>query len=158
MKCLMLFLAFLVSDLKRLKVEGFELEWSHTDDQIAFSLKAPTEGWVAIGFTEGSNIVDTNLIQGRVKNGSIVIEDQFVTGFGKHPTVESLGVPSRISNLRGEEYNGVTTISFSIKQKKLDELHYDLSEGKEINVWLAYSVSDDFDHHSRKRILRKITL
>ncbi|MEO1254885.1 MAG: DOMON domain-containing protein [Bacteroidota bacterium] len=143
---------------KSLDAEGFHLEWDHENDQVNISLSAPSKGWVAIGFTEGNSIVDTNLIQGCVMNGKVMIQDQFVTGFGEHPPVEALAVPSRIFNLSGEEKHGTTTISFSIYSNTLDKLHYDLTEGKEINIWLAYSVSDDFDHHSRKRIMKKIRL
>ncbi len=141
-----------------LNAEGFELKWRHGAETIQFSLTAPTTGWVAVGFSETGDLIDSNLIQGRVKNGEVFIQDQFITGFGEHPPVEALAVPSRISKLEGVEKDGKTTISFSITKGKMDKLHYDLSEGKEINVWLAYSVSDDFDHHSRKRILRKIVL
>jgi hypothetical protein len=148
----------MIMPLKSLVTEGFELEWERQGDQVRFSLTAPTTGWVAVGFTETGDLMDSNLIQGRVKDGKVFIQDQFITGLGEHPPVESLAVPSRISDLEGQEENGKTTIVFSIEKEKMDKLHYNLSEGKEIHVWLAYSVSDDFDHHSRKRILRKIVL
>lgn len=153
-----LFVLMLMGSSNVLKTDGFELKWDHQSETIKFRLTAPTTGWVAVGFTETGDLMDTNLIQGRVKEGKVFIQDQFITGFGEHPPVEALAVPSRISELEGEEKNGFTTIVFSISKKKMDKLHYDLPKGKEINVWLAYSVSDDFSHHSRKRILRKIVL
>lgn len=143
---------------KTLNAEGFHLEWTHEGDHVHFSLTAPTSGWVAIGFTEGSEITNSNLIQGCVVGDRVVVQDQFVTGFGEHPPVEALAVDSCISNEEGIQENGKTTISFSMITEKRDKLHYDLTEGKKINVWLAYSVSDDFEHHSRKRILRRIVL
>lgn len=158
MKYLIILFLVLSTPMKSLVTEGFELEWEHLEDKVRFSLTAPTTGWVAVGFTETGDLIDSNLIQGRVKNGNVFIQDQFITGFGEHPPVEALAVPSRISDVEGEEKNGNTTIIFSITKDRMDRLHYDLLEGKEINVWLAYSVSDDFDHHSRKRILRKIKL
>lgn len=159
MKYTLLLLLMTVSPFSNsLTTEGFELEWTHQSDTVRFSLTAPTTGWVAVGFTDTGDLMDSNLIQGRVTNGTVFIQDQFITGFGEHPPVEALAVPSRISEVEGVEVNGETTITFSISKKKMDRLHYELSKGQEINVWLAYSVSDDFDHHSRKRILRKITL
>lgn len=158
MKCILILILFMMHAEKSLKTEGFTLEWTHISGGVEFSLTAPTTGWVAVGFTEGQSIVDTNLIQGCVEKGKVIVQDQFVTGFGEHPPVEALAVQSRISQIKGLEKNGSTTISFVIEKEKLDNLHYNLAEGKEINVWLAYSVSDDFDHHSRKRILRAITL
>lgn len=157
MNYLIIFLTMLIP-IKSLVTDGFELLWEHQGDQVRFSLTAPTTGWVAVGFTETGDLMDSNLIQGRVKGDDVFVQDQFITGFGEHPPVEALAVPSRISNIDGEEVGGKTTISFSMTKDKMDKLHYDLSEGKEINVWLAWSVSDDFDHHSRKRILRKIVL
>lgn len=143
---------------KSLTTDGFHLEWVHDNDKVRFSLTAPTTGWVAVGFTETGDLMNSNLIQGNVVRGKHEVQDQFITGFGEHPPVEALAVPSCISETGGKQENGKTTISFSINSRKKDKLHYDLVEGKKIKVWLAYSVSDDFDHHSRKRILREITL
>lgn len=153
-------MTYLMGDVekKSLKTDGFILEWNHTRDKINFSLNAPTTGWVAIGFTETGELLNSNLIQGNVVNGEAFVQDQFITGFGEHPPVEALAVSSCISDVGGKQKSGQTTISFSIMKKKVDRLHYALPEGKEIHVWLAYSVSDDFSHHSRKRIRRKIIL
>ena len=158
MKLLISILLLLTSVPKTLEAEEFLLEWEHHEDHVTFTLFAPTDGWIALGFTENDDIVDTNLIMMKVDDDLIYAEDQYVVGFGKNPTVKSLGVESRIFDLDGNEANGKTTVSFSISKDKLDKYHFDLSEGREINVWLAWSVSDDFDHHSRKRILRKIEL
>ena len=159
LKMLFLLVGLLITPKqKTLDTEGFHLEWNHLNNKVFFSLTAPTNGWVAIGFTNGTSIVNTNLIQGCVKNGEVIIEDQYVTGIGKHPRVEELSIASRISQLDGKQNKMSTTISFAIEQEKLDDYHYDLSEGNEINIWLACSVSDDFDHHSRKRIMRTIKL
>lgn len=147
-----------VHSSKKLEAEGFTMEWTHYDDHLRISITAPSTGWVAVGFTRGSEIVDTNLIQGHVSGGGVFIQDQYVTDLGKHPPVEELAVESRIFNVSGKEEDGQTTLQFNIFKAKVDNLHYDLSEGNKINVWLAYSVSDDFDHHSRKRIFREITL
>ena len=134
------------------------MEWSHEKELITFSVTAPTDGWIALGFTEGESIVGTNLIMMRVDNGLVYAEDQFVVGFGEHPTVESIGGKSQIFNLSGIEKKNETTVTFSITKKKEDAYHFDLFEGKELNIWLAWSVSDDFDHHSRERILRRVKL
>ena len=148
----------LFANPKTLEAEDFTLKWEVEKDHVRFTITAPTDGWVAIGFTEDEDIVNSNLIMARMKNGMPYAEDQYIVGFGKHPTVESLGVESRIFDLSGTEENRSTTMSFSISQEKLDDYHFALMEGTAINVWLAYSVSDDFNHHSRKRILRKITI
>ncbi|MEP1035197.1 DOMON domain-containing protein [Ekhidna sp.] len=159
MKYLILFsLMFMVPSTKKLETEGFVLEWTHATEHIQISISAPSTGWVAVGFTTGSSIVNTNLIQGHVSDGEVFIQDQFVTDLGEHPPVEALAVAARIFDLCGEERNGTTTLKFSIYKTKVDNLHCDLAEGNTINVWLAYSLSDDFDHHSRKRILRRIIL
>ncbi len=158
MKYVLLFLLMLSSQNKSLRTEGFLLEWNHQGDYVWFSLTAPTEGWLAVGFNDADDLMGSNLIQGGVIQDKVVIQDQFITGFGEHPPVETLAVPSRISGLAGSQMNGSTTISFYITKDKMDKLHYDLSEGREINVWLAYSISDHFQHHSRKRILRRIEL
>ncbi|MEO9482198.1 MAG: DOMON domain-containing protein [Ekhidna sp.] len=159
MKHLILFsLLFMISSTKKLETEGFVLEWTHYKHHIQVSISAPSTGWVAVGFTTESSIVNTNLIQGYVSDGEVFVQDQFVTDLGEHPPVEALAVAPRIFDISGGENKGSTTLNFSIYTKKVDNLHYELAEGNKINVWLAYSESDDFDHHSRKRILRQITL
>jgi len=145
-------------DRKTLIADEFSLQWQHSEEYVTFTLSAPTTGWIALGFTENKDIVDSNLIMMKVDDDLVYAEDQYVTGFGKHPTMKTLGAKPQIFDLGGSEKNGETTVTFSIANKKLDQYHFDLSEGNEIFVWLAWSVSDDFDHHSRKRILRKIEL
>ncbi|MEQ9403011.1 MAG: DOMON domain-containing protein [Cyclobacteriaceae bacterium] len=153
-----LLLLFMINNEKKLETEGFKLIWQFVDDKVSFRLSAPTNGWVALGFTHGTGIVNSNLIQGAVIDDEVIVQDQYVTGFGEHPPVEALAVASCISEIQGIEAAGITTISFSILKQARDKLHYNLTEGVEINIWLAYSVSDDFSHHSMKRILRTVKL
>jgi len=154
----LLVMILIMGDQRILKVEEFVLKWEHFGESVRFTLSAPTNGWVALGFSEDNDIINSNLIMLRVDGDEVYAEDQYVIGFGKHPSIESLGSISRISNVEGIEQSGETIVSFSILKQKLDAYHFNLSTGREINVWLAYSVSDDFDHHSRNRILRKIKL
>ena len=158
MKLLATITMLFMANPKILEVEEFTLQWELNDDYVRFTLTAPTDGWVAIGFTEDEEIVNSNLIMARMKDAVAYAEDQYVVGFGKHPTVQSLGVEARIFDVSGKEHGTSTSMSFSISQERLDDYHFNLTEGTEINVWLAYSVSDDFDHHSRKRILRRIKI
>ena len=157
-KGLISLLTILFGNPKTLTAEEFKLAWEYTEDNVTFTVSAPTKGWVAVGFTADDKIVATNLIMQKVDDDLVYGEDQFVTGMGQHPTINSLGGVSRISNIQGTEKGKQTTVSFTIPAKKLDQYHFDLSEGNEINIWLAWSISDDFDHHSRKRILRTLKL
>jgi len=123
------------------------------EDQIEIELQAPTSGWVAVGFNKSNAIVGADLLQFRVKDSDeVYAEDQFVTSFGKHPTDESLGGVSNIKIISGEERNGDTAIRFRIPFSSGDQ--YDFPHQLNHSFWLilAYSVSDDFEHHS---IMRK---
>ena len=132
-------------------VNGLIVEWVDQGDSWKFSLEAPTDGWLAIGFNDQNNIVGTNLIMGAVVNGATLVEDQYVTGFGKHPPVESLGSTAVVTAISGTEKPGQTSIQFEMPHQAIDSMHFDLSPGRQIWLICAFSREDDFNHHSMMR-------
>lgn len=129
----------------------FSAHW--LDDQtIEISLEAPTQGWLAVGFNQKNNILNSDLIMLRVKGGKVEGEDQFVTDFQKHPKDTSLGGSRDIKVISGVETTKGTSITLQIPAQSADT--YDFIHQKQKDFWLilAYSVDDDFDHHS---IMRK---
>ncbi|GJM34016.1 MAG: hypothetical protein DHS20C18_30170 [Saprospiraceae bacterium] len=138
-------------EIRSIEVGGMSIDWQETADAWIFTLTAPTDGWVALGFNEQNNIVHANLIMGAMKNGEVVFEDQYVVGAGLHPMIETLGGTAAIYGLWGKEATGRTTVGFSIPKVSNDGFHKNLSAGSQVWLICAYSVSDDFDHHSRMR-------
>ena len=144
--------------LKHLEVNGMTVEWVFRKNRVFFTLTAPTEGWVALGFNEKDDIVNTNLIFCRVKSGKVELSDHYVVAVGNHQPTEKLGGKSAFDDILGDEKGGKTTVSFSMPIKSNDKWHYDLIEGSKRWFICAFSAEDDFNHHSRMREHREAKL
>lgn len=142
---------------RTITVEKMTISWHFIDDTLAVTATAPTRGWVAVGFNQRNNIVGTNLIMGAVwrdPNGAeaiVNIEDQFVVRSGEHLPVVDLGSASALTAVGGEETGEQTTIHFRLPIKAVDPYHFSLQPGTTLYLIAAYSVDDDFAHHSRMR-------
>jgi DOMON domain len=143
---------------KQLEVNGMMVEWHHRNDRVFFTIAAPTEGWVTLGFNDKDDILHTNLIFCRVQLGKVEVADHYVLGFGDHQPTEKLGGVSNVKDISGEEKDGKTTASFSMPTKSLDKFHFNLDEGTPLWFICAFSAEDDFNHHSRMRAHRAVTL
>ncbi len=146
------------SHAQSIDVAGMHIEWKHEKDNVLFTASAPEDGWVAIGFNTQNNIVGSNLIMIGVKDQKAISEEFYVVGIGNPQPVNELESTQQHSNVKGTEKNGKTTVSFSIPTNSIDDKHYNLKKGDEIWLICAFSMEDDFDHHSRMRKHVKITL
>lgn len=129
---------------------GMSFSWRVEGNILEGKLKSPTFGWVAVGFNDKSGIVGSNLIMTRCVNGEGYGEDQFVTGMGVHPTIESLDGHPGITIFDGDEDEEGTWIHFQLDLTE-DGYHYLFGPGETCFLTLAYSVADEFDHHSSMR-------
>ena len=135
-----------------------KISWEHHKDRVTFTASAPDDGWVALGFNSKNDIVGSNLIMVGVKGTTATAQDFYVVSAGNPKPVGTLGSTSQVENAVGQDKNGITTISFSIPIKALDQYHQDLSKGRQLWLICAYSMEDEFDHHSRMRRHVQITL
>mgnify|MGYP001815508487 CR=1 FL=1 len=143
---------------QEIEVERMKISWEHQNDRVVFTASAPDDGWVALGFNTKNNIVGSNLIMVGVEGSKTTAEDFYVVGAGNPKPVATLGSKSQIEHVTGEDKNGITTISFTIPIKAFDKYHQDLSKGRKLWLICAYSMEDEFDHHSRMRRHVQITL
>lgn len=132
-------------------IEGMQVEWEYTGDLLTFKLHAPYQGWVALGFNEANNIVNTNLIMGAVTPEQTQLEEFYVTSVGNPQPLNELGGQTAINHFVGLENNDGTSFQFTIDTRLQDDFHYNLSEGSKIWLICAYSMEDDFGHHSIMR-------
>jgi hypothetical protein len=143
---------------RSISVNGMTVQWQHDHDTVRFEAFAPMQGWVALGFNLRDEIVGSNLIMGAVENGIVKVEDHYVLRHGEHRPVDSLGGTTAVKEAQGSEDRGGTIIRFTIPQKAIDQFHFDLSSGTPLYLILAYSLEDDFDHHSAMRVHQKVIL
>ncbi len=132
--------------------------WNVNKNQISFIIKAPTNGWVAMGINDKEQLSGTNLIMGASEHGFYKLEDQYIVGIGNHQSILKLGGNEAILYRNVQENNGQTILQVTIPLESTDSFHHNLQQGKSYYLLLAWSVSDDFGHHSRYRTFKKITL
>ena len=142
------FLGF--SQTNTIEQNGMTFTWEVEGNGIIATVTGPLQGWLAVGFSNKSGIVGSNLLMMQVTEDGLYGEDQLVTGVGIHPTIESLGGQSGLQVVEGEESEEGTTIRFRMVFYE-DPFHHQLIPGDTCFLTLAYSVADEFDHHSRMR-------
>ncbi len=134
-------------------VEGIEVVWAFAGAFLTVTVSAPTDGWVAVGFNSRNDIVGSELFMAARRGEGPVAEHHLVTGAGVHPPVESLGRQSALVDFAVDEHSGMLragiTARFTINPEYVRSVP--LTPGGEVVLILAYSVSPDFDHHSRVR-------
>ncbi len=144
--------------LQSITVEGMTVSWYFAEEFIHITATAPTRGWVAVGFNQRDDIVGANLVMGAVLSEEVKLEDHFVVRMGEHYPVEQLGGASAITDLHGVEEGAQTHLRFRLPIHAGDPYHFDLKSGASLYLIVAYSVDDDFAHHSRMRRHLWVTL
>jgi len=142
-----------------LTVDGITLQYYLYPDSIEIQLSAPTKGWVAVGFHSENQLVGSDLLMFSVQHGQIVYQDQYIRNWNDHPQDSILGGRNNISIIGYLEDEGSTSVKFKIPINSGDA--YDKAHQFDQDFWLllAYSVEDDFGHHSitRKQIRYRFT-
>ena len=136
---------------KSIQKDGITFEWLFKDNRLHCRLMAPTSGWVAVGFNSMPGLKGTHLIMGAVDNDQIIISERFIVSHGNHQSIQSLGRSQDLLTHGWKENAAFTEFQFSIPVKNSDAWRKDLIEGHPYHILLAYSMADDFEHHSRVR-------
>lgn len=138
------------SQATTIQQNGMTFTWEVEGNEIIATVTGPLQGWLAVGFSDKPGIVGSNLLMMRVTEDGLYGEDQLVTGVRMHPTIESLEGQSGLLLLDGKESEEGTSIRFRMVFYE-DPFHHQLIPGDICYLTLAYSVADEFDHHSRMR-------
>lgn len=137
---------------------GMEVKWRFDEYRIYFEMKAPTQGWVAIGFNESSALEGTYLIMGHVANHQAAVVEHFVQSPGQYSPIKDLGGTVEVQDIGGQEESKLTKLSFSLPLTAVDHYRKSFTSGADYNLLIAYSQEDDFQHHSVMRTSVKIQL
>jgi len=143
-----------------LQLGPMSLEWQYEGEDIIFTVQSPDMGWVVLGINDRDNIVGATLYSGgyRASKGAYFSE-RLVTSLGKNEALTDLGLTERVEEYSVEENNGKgTKLKIRMPYQSKGNKEYNLSKGQEHWIILAYSVSDDADHHSRFRKHIKVKL
>jgi DOMON domain len=146
------------TDMKKIVKNGMTVTWEFEGDSLKISMNAPTDGWVAIGLNERDGLEGTNLIMAAVIGNQVRLSDRYIVAPGDHREVAALGGQAATVLVSGAEKNGETNISFLIPAVANDRFHVHLSPGKHLHLLMAFSLEDDFTHHSVMRTSVEISL
>ncbi|MEL6656788.1 MAG: DOMON domain-containing protein [Bacteroidota bacterium] len=139
-------------------IEGMQVEWEYEGDEITFKLHSPYQGWLALGFNQQNDIMNTNLVKGAVTTKGVELQEYFILGYGEPQSVEALGGQSAVQEFVGLENADGTSFQFTMKTQLQDGFHYDLSPGQRVWIICSYSMEDDFGHYSVMQRHIEITL
>mgnify|MGYP006290164479 FL=1 len=134
-----------------LEAGGMRVSWVHHEHEVEFLVSAPTEGWVAVGFNKVDDIVGAELIMARILRGNSHAEHRYVVAPGDHRPVSTLGRPSMLRGAVGLISEARVHFTFRLQRPADSGQGVGLRPGERLYLIVAYSVSSDFDHHSRVR-------
>jgi hypothetical protein len=137
---------------------GMTVSWVWESTAIEITLQAPASGWVAAGFNPAAGLSGTSLIMARVRGGRAEAADYYVLRPGNYQPVTAMGGKSAVSGVRGREENGSTSVTFRLEARPGGPFHHSLAPGQEVHLLMAYSLDDDFAHHSIMRTSVRIRL
>jgi len=142
---------------KTIQKNGMSVTWYHLEDRIFFELEAPTSGWLTIGFNETNELTGAYLIMTRVYSTLPDVVEHHVISPGNYKPIEKLNI-NQIADVEGEEIFNLSRIRFSLKADTQSNFRKSLIKGTYINMIMAYSRSDDFQHHSVMRTTVRVLL
>lgn len=149
---------FLPFQEKSIFKNKMDVEWSYAKERVHFKISAPSNGWLAIGFNPKPGLTGSYLIMARIKNGEAEVVEHYTLSPGNYKSLESLGEKNLVKNQKGKESKNFTEIEFSLPENSKTKYRYDLNSGHEYNLIMAFSLEDDFKHHSIMRTSAQIKL
>ncbi len=139
-----------------LSLGGMTWKCNRDGDFLVMELRAPTKGWIGVGFNQENSIVQSDLLLFHVVDGKEGSTDLYVKGIGNPKTDKSLGGSHDIEIIDFSETKNETYIKFRRLWKGKDIYDYQLKNGEAFWLILAYSTHDEFAHHSRMRKHEKV--
>ena len=150
--------ASLEAQQPKLAIGGMEVAWEFDKDTIIFTAIAPDDGWVGLGFNSKNAIEGANLfLFNHSKDGSSAME-YYVVSAGNPKPVKTLGSKEQLITYTTEEMDGKTHVRFSLPTTAVDNYHFNLRPNTTLWLICAYSMEDEFEHHSRMRKHIRVTL
>ena len=140
-------------------VSNITFQYRLHSDSLEVQVSAPTHGWVAVGFHDDAKLIGNDLLMFSVVDGLVIYQDQYIRAWNDHPEDTALGGENNINIIGHLEDETSTTVKFKIPISSGDLFDTIHQPDRDFYLLLAYSVEDDFNHHSmvRKQIPYRIT-
>lgn len=124
------------------QAQKMSFAWKVNGDRIEVKLSAETTGWVAIGFNPTEGMKGANYILGYMKDGKVILSDDFGDSPASHKADDKLGGTEDVTLIGGTEEGGKTTIEFSIPLASADTNDGKINVNGDTVVLLAYGPPD----------------
>lgn len=134
-----------------IEVNGVDVAWRLDGPTLQFTISAPTSGWVALGLNSEDDIVGAELFMMRFAENGPEASHRYVAAAGDHRPVEAFGRDPIISDLAGRRLGGSVEFTLTLRTDAASYQGPPLKSGAQLWLIVAYSVSPDYDHHSRMR-------
>lgn len=118
-------------------INRITLTWKPEGENLNVTIRAPTNGWVAVGFDPSIAMMDANIIIGYVKGDQVFIRDDYGSTLTSHKADVDGGGRDNVTNKRGKEEEGATEIGFTIPLDSGDKRDRKLVVGRRYKVLLA---------------------
>ncbi|HKJ66184.1 MAG TPA: DOMON domain-containing protein [Desulfopila sp.] len=123
--------------------DGIKMFWKVTDDDLHVKVTAETSGWVGVGFNPTEQMKGANYIIGYIKNGEVVLHDDFGDEKWNHSEDTSLGGTDDLTIVDGLESEGHTTLEFFLPLDSGDDYDGVIDPQGRTVVLLAYGGKRD---------------
>lgn len=140
-----------VQDGQTITAGGVEFSWEIDGGYLEGTLKAPGEGWIAVGFNPENMMEGADFVIGYVSGDEVFIRDDYGSWLTSHDSDVSLGGSDDIIILGGIENRSGTEIRFRKSLEAVDEFDHEFIPGQEIPVIFAFSDKDSFTGMHRGR-------
>lgn len=134
-----------------LTIQGMTFTYRVDENVLYGSLQAETKGWVGVGFNAENSIVGSDLYLFNIVNDKASGVDLYVKSAGNPLKDIELGGKSTFRILEATEGKKNTRVQFTIPLNSGDPYDFIHKVGEQYWIILAYSVADEFGHHSRVR-------
>jgi hypothetical protein len=119
-------------------IDRITFTWKPEGQNLNGTVKAPTTGWVAVGFDPAVAMMEANLVIGYVKDGQVFIRDDYGSTLTGHDADVNGGGQDNVINKSGKEEGGFTEVNFTIPLDSGDERDRKLVVGQTYKVLFAY--------------------
>ena len=131
--------------------KGMEVQWHFKHSRIFFTMRAPSNGWVTIGFNTTEKMTNAYLLMGRVIKHKAEVVEHYTIAPANYKPIWTLDGEIQVQDVTGYQKANTSVLQFSLPMVAVGKYQKDLSPGSTYIMILAYSQEDDFQHHSTMR-------
>lgn len=145
-------------ETKKIVEKEIQFSWKFENGFLQIELESKAPGWFAVGFNESSDLKGTKLFMMSIEKGKAILSERQIIEIGVHKSLTELGLLEEKNIIDFSETKNRKYLRFKIPIRTRNKYSKDFQSGKVFHILLAYSLENDFSHHSIYRTSIKIVL